>query len=159
MQQRGKQTKDVKLQSLVRCQGRVRQEQGGPYTSPHCPEPSLGHNHCDSALAKMHRLVEVTVSAYFDINVNVSPTVSQPVCVCVCVPSRLLPCLGHPWRSPWGQAGAAKPPTAGPPQLWELCSPDPCSSFNSCFSPPHLGLFLSVFPPFPVQIWVLHPNL
>lgn len=94
-----------------------------PSLPTRCPKPSPGHNHCDSALAKMHRLVEVTVSAYFDINVNVSPTVSQPVCVCVCVPSRLLPCLGHSWRSPRGRAGAAKPPSAGPPRLWELCSP------------------------------------
>lgn len=93
-----------------------------PSLPTRCPKPSPGHNHCDSALAKMHRLVEVTVSAYFDINVNVSPTVSQPVCVCVCVPSRLLPCLGHSWRSPRGRAGAAKPPSAGPPRLWELCS-------------------------------------
>lgn len=97
-----------------------------PSLPTRCPQPSPGHNLCDSALAKMHRLVEVTVSAYFNINVNVSPTVSQPVCVCVCA-QRLLPCPGHSWRSPRGRAGAAKAPSGS------CAQPDPCSSFNSCW--------------------------
>lgn len=106
----------------MRCRGRVRQEQGGRHTSPRCPEPSLGHNHCDSALAKMHRLVEVTVSAYFDINVNVSPTVSQPVCVCVC----------------------AQPSPALSRSLLEVSTgPGRCCQTSHCGSSPALGVVLS----------------
>lgn len=125
----------------MRCRGRLRQEQGGRHTSPRCPRPSPGHNHCDSALAKMHRLVEVTVSAYFDINVNVSPTVSQPVCVCVC------PAVSCPVPVPPGGlhgAGQALPnlPPRVLPASGSCAQPHPCSSFNSRFPPtPVWGCF------------------
>lgn len=108
-----------------------------PSLPTHCPEPSLGHNHCDSALAKMHRLVEVTVSAYFDINVNVSPTVSQPVCVCVC------PAVSALSRS-----------------LLEVSMrPGRCCQTSHCGSSLALGVVLSqilaphLIPAFPHSIW------
>lgn len=93
-----------------------------PSLPTRCPKPSPGHNHCDSALAKMHRLVEVTVSAYFDINVNVSPTVSQPVCVCVC----------------------AQPSPALSRSLLEVSTgPGRCCQTSQCGSSPALGVVLS----------------
>lgn len=108
-----------------------------PLLPTRCPEPSLGHNHCDSALAKMHRLVEVTVSAYFDINVNVSPTVSQPVCVCVC------PAVSALSRS-----------------LLEVSmGPGRCCQTSHCGSSLALGVVLSqilaphLIPAFPHSIW------